>query len=202
MKYFNCINSDLKVCKLFNKLLDREELREVERKSSLRHLSRFGEVIKLNNHAVCAFSVGVNVKLCIGRKDSVQYLFGLNSGLKGLEGLMKSCLLNGSMEDFIKAASYENNLIRTLFSLISSRVKSWLINRVTKIDIINLNHYQFIEQRKGTNYITLALFISANNGLGGFMRCKDEDFKDCNFSFLDDEHLIASYIDEFIREKS
>lgn len=198
MKYINCRNSDLRICKLFNKFLNEEEL---EIKATLQHLSNSSEVVKLENHAVCAFSissVGVNTKLHIGRKNSVQYFFSIEDGL---ERLMRSSLLNGSIDDFIKTASYESNLIKILFNLVSSKVKSWLINRVTKINIINLNHYQFIEQRKGRNYITLTLFMTAINTLGGFIQYKDEDL-DNKFGHLKDEHLIASYIDEFIKERS
>lgn len=195
MKYLNLIESNLKIYDLFTRFLSGEELKVLGRNSTLHYLSSFSEIIKLNNHAVCVFEFGVRTRLIVGRKDSIQYFFdGISNDLRGL---IRSSLLNGNMTDFIKIAS-KNELISSFFSLVSDDVQSWLINRVNAINVIYLNQYQFIEKRRGINYITLYLYVKSDK-LGGSIRYKDTN--DCiNFDILSDEHLITSYVDKFLKE--
>lgn len=199
MKYFNNINDSLRIYKLFKEFLSDEEL-GLLRNGRVTLRNSCNEAIKLNNGLLIKYyALSGSSSLNVINDDATQYLF--EPLTKHLRELIKFSLLNGNKEDFIKIILSKNELMELIFGLFSDDVKSWIINKVAKISIWNLNNYQFTEINE-ENRVVLSLCVNGAE-LNVFTK-NTADLgvpKAFTTRSASDLPFIASHVNNFIRDR-
>ena len=198
MKYYNNIDDSLRVYKFFEKFLSDEELKVLKSGKVILRDS-LHENLELNKGLLTNYYSLLGSPSLFITNNATQYLF--EPLTKRLRELIKFSLLNGDKADFIKIILSKSESTKSIFNLFSDDVKSWIINKVTKVSIWSLDNYQFTEN-KGKNRVVLSLCID-NTELNVFM--KDTADIGVHKAFttrsVSDLPFIASYVNDFIGER-
>lgn len=202
MKYFSSASGSLRIYKFFEKFLSDEELRILKGRT-ITLGDHCHEVLKLTNGLLINYYMLPGSSSLLIVNNANQYFFEPLTE-KHLGELIKFSLFDGDRKNFIKIILSKNKLIKSIFDLFSDDVKFWIINKVTKISIWNLNNYQFTEYKNKT-HIALSLRVDDKDDreLGVFT--KDTADIGVHKSFITrsagDLPFIASHVNEFIKKR-